>query len=444
MKKLVLVIATFAISFSTFTAGAQGKYGADSAECIKYLSYYKEYFKQKNYEEAIPNWRKAYTLCPPTANQTMLIDGTSLMRNLINKNRKNTIYKNALIDTLMTLHDTRAQYYPKYKITAMNNKVIDMSNYVKNDPQKLYDVCKEVIATNKSKVKASAFLFELNSAVELYKSGVLDAEQVINDYNEAIDYLDQIKAAELAKGKNSNVDEIIGGVETVFISSRVASCDNLIALFTPRYEADPENIVLAKNIVKMMNSAEDCVDNDLYLAAVNTMHKLEPSYNSAYALFRLYSSKDQYDLAYKFMKEAIDYEESDTMTDAQYYYELAVYSFKSGKSAKAFDAALKAAELDESLAGKAYMLCGSIWGSLSCGGDEIEKRAHFWVAVDYLNKAIKADESLSESAGALIRQYSIYYPQTAEAFMYNLTDGQSYTCSCNGLRAVTTVRTHKN
>ena len=35
---------------------AQGKYGADSAECIKYLSYYQEYFKQKNYDEAIPHW----------------------------------------------------------------------------------------------------------------------------------------------------------------------------------------------------------------------------------------------------------------------------------------------------------------------------------------------------------------------------------------------------
>ena len=29
--------------------------------------------QQKNYQAALPNWRKAYNICPPTANQTMLI-----------------------------------------------------------------------------------------------------------------------------------------------------------------------------------------------------------------------------------------------------------------------------------------------------------------------------------------------------------------------------------
>ena len=68
------------MTISSVSLFGQGKYGADSAECIKYLSYYKEYYKQKNYDDALPNWRKAFKLCPPSANQTMLIDGTSLMR----------------------------------------------------------------------------------------------------------------------------------------------------------------------------------------------------------------------------------------------------------------------------------------------------------------------------------------------------------------------------
>jgi tetratricopeptide (TPR) repeat protein len=172
------------------------------------------------------------------------------------------------------------------------------------------------------------------------------------------------------------------------------------------------------------------------------MYRLEPSYNSAYALFRLYTAKDDLTNAIKFMEEAIAAEESDAATDAQYYYELAVACYKGGNSPKAFESALKAAE-DQTLAGKAYMLCGTIWGTLSCGGDEIAKRAQFWVAVDYLNKAKAADETLAESATNQIRQYSTYYPQTAEAFMYDLTDGQSYSVSCGGMKANTTVRTQK-
>ena len=137
MRKLTLVIVTLAaVMIGSSDVFAQGKWGPDSAECIKYLSYYKEYYKQKAYEEATPNWRKAYELCPATASQNMLIEGASLVRRLINQNQNNPEYRNALIDTLLTLHDTRAEYYPKYAVTARNNKGIDIANFVKDDFRK--------------------------------------------------------------------------------------------------------------------------------------------------------------------------------------------------------------------------------------------------------------------------------------------------------------------
>ena len=100
-------------------------------------------------------------------------------------------------------------------------------------------------------------------------------------------------------------------------------------------------------------------------------------------------------------------------------------------------------DADGSIKGKAYMLAGTIWGSTVCKGNEIEIRAPYWVAVDFLVKAKNADPTLAEDCDKLIAQYKAYYPQTAEAFMYDVTDGQSYTVSCNGMRATTTVRTQK-
>ena len=85
MKKIVLMFfSAFLALTSSITLSAQGKYGPDSTECIKYLSYYTEYYKQKNYESAIPNWRKAYKYCPPTSRYSLLSDGTTLVRVLIN------------------------------------------------------------------------------------------------------------------------------------------------------------------------------------------------------------------------------------------------------------------------------------------------------------------------------------------------------------------------
>ena len=207
--------------------------------------------------------------------------------------------------------------------------------------------------------------------------------------------------------------------------------------------ADPQNLDLAKNIVKMMGITEGCTDNDLFLNAVTVMHNQEPSHVSAYNLYKLYAGRADVDNALKYMTEAIENAESDAVTDGGYYYELAAFCFKSSKYAQAFEAAQKVVDLDPSLAGKTYMLIGTIWGSVPCSGNDIEQRAKYWVAVDYMNKAKAADETLAEDANNMIKQYSAYYPQTAEAFMYDVTDGQSYTVSCGGLRATTTVRTQK-
>jgi tetratricopeptide (TPR) repeat protein len=238
-------------------------------------------------------------------------------------------------------------------------------------------------------------------------------------------------------------DKVKTDLENLFISSKVASCDNLIALYSPRYEASPDDLELVSNIVKMMGSIEGCADNDLYMKAATSLYKLSPSYTAAYYLYRLNSSKGNFAIAVKYLEEAIAFDESDAKTDAQYEYELAAYCLKNGATAKAYDSAKRVIDLDPALAGKANFLLGTIWGSTTCSGNEIEKRAHYWVAVDYLMKARNEDPSLASDANSLIGQYSNYFPQAAEAFMYDITNGQTYTVSCGGMRATTTVRTNK-
>ena len=47
MKKIALILMTLVLALPVF---AQGRFGKDSAECTKYLSYYQELYKQKNGE----------------------------------------------------------------------------------------------------------------------------------------------------------------------------------------------------------------------------------------------------------------------------------------------------------------------------------------------------------------------------------------------------------
>lgn len=438
MKKLFVVIAAVAL-FASVNVSAQGKWGADSAECIKYMSYYKEYFKQKSYDEATPNWRQAYKLCPATASQNMLIEGATIIKRLIAKNQKDPVYKAALIDTLMTLYDKRAESFPKNAVTALNNKGIDMANYLKDDDARLYKEYSSIISALGDKTRPQIFLFHLNSAVALYQAGQLGAEEVIDAYQNNLAVMENI--APKSDAEAEQIANIKSDMGSIFAGSKVASCENLIELFTPRFNENPQDAKLASNIVKTMNFADDCSSNDLYMRAVTVMYNSEPSAKAAYALYRMHSNKGNVQDAVKYMEEAIAHEESDAKEDAGYNYELAKFCFSNGMNAKAYECAKNVIDLDEAQAGKAYFLIGSIWAATRCGGDEITSKAPFWVAVDYFNKAKAADPSLTEEANRYIGRYSSYFPDTADAFMYNLQKGQSFTAVCGGMTASTTVKT---
>ena len=445
MKKVLLLISFAVMAVCGANLSAQtpnDKYGPNSAECLKYISYYEEYYKQKNYDSALPNWRKAYELCPVTSRYKILQDVTTLMKYLIKKNELNPAYKEKLVDSLMTIYHKRIEYWPKYKNNTLNYYATDMYNYLQDKPQELFKGLNDVIGQLGAKTDLKTFPLYMKVACDLYKEGHLEVEDVLGVYENTMKYLGEV-VTEGNEIKQRLLEKTSGDVDAIFGASGVADSDNLVAIYAPKFEADPENVELAKSIASKLAKTEGGTDTDLFMSTMTLWYSKEPSANAAYMLFKLNSSRGETDAAYKYMEEAINSEDSDIDTDAEYYFELAAFAFKSGNSAKAVDAASKAVEMSDVVDGKAYMLMGTVWSSIVCPGNEIEQRAKYWVATDYMNKAKSADASLTEDCNNYISQFKVYYPQTAEAFMYDVTDGQSYTVSCAGMRATTTVRTQK-
>ena len=438
MKKLVLIVFA-AMAFMGQNALAQTSrfgHGQDSADCVLYLSYYEEYFKQKNYDSALPNWRKAYSVCPPTASENMFIRGTTLMTRLYNQT-KDAAARKAIVDTILTLQDQRMATYPKKRNTILNNKGQHIINYRSEDAEYTYKALGEIVDELGSQANGPLQVNLLQAAIALYRENKLTADDVIATYDKVSSNIENASAKNDAE-KEDNL-KVKATIESVFADSKVASCENLIAIFGPRFEADPNNLALVSNIVKLMNSAEDCASNDLYLKAVTAMYKLDPSYRSAYGLYRLNAARDNVADAAKYLEEAIASAESDEATDAQYYYEMAAFCYKNGMRGKATEAARKAVDMDFGYAGKAYLILGNLWASATCG-ETVDKWARYWAAADYYQKARNADPSIADEAAASLGSVSRYYPEASEAFMYDLTKGQSYTVSCGGMTATTTVR----
>lgn len=439
MKKLTILFALALGFLATVNVSAQGKYGADSAACIKYLSFYQDYIKQGNLEAADPAWQQAIQLCPPTASQNMLLDGMKILRKKINKFRSNPIRKEVLVDSLMMLHEMRIETYPKYVVTAKINKAMDMITYAaKGEEQEVFNVLGDAMETAKGKTAVVIPVRYMSYANDLYKAGTMSAEEVMAAYNKAYSTAELIEKAKPSQA----ITDAKKDIENLLMISGVASCENLVEMFTPRFEANRTDKYMLGNLISMF-SASNCLDEDLFMLAVEEMHKMESSHNSAYLLYKLYSQRNLADKAIAYMEEAIALC-GDTLVNqaADYCLELGTYCFKSaGKDAKAVEAAKKAAELNPENAGRAYLLAGTIWGSQKCHGNDIETRAPYWVAVDYLTKAKNADENLAAEATNLINQYRKYFPLKSEAFMFDLLDGATYTVSCNGLREATKVRT---
>ena len=213
MKRILLATVALFVSILVF---GQGRYGADSAECIKYLSFYMQYMKQNNIDDAAPNWRNAIKYCPPTASQNMLLDGMKILRKDINKFRNNPIRKKELVDSLMMLHQMRIDTYPKYAVTATNNKAVDMMNYAEPGSElQVYEALGEALDVAKDKASTTVAVRYVDYAIQLYKSGRLMDSDVFSAFEKSIATLEAVKAA-----KPSNmVDNAISDVESLFAGS---------------------------------------------------------------------------------------------------------------------------------------------------------------------------------------------------------------------------------
>jgi hypothetical protein len=331
-----------------------GKYGRNSANCIRYLSYYNEYFRQKNYDSAIVYWRNAYRLCPPNSRYAMLVDGTAMLKKQLSKNISPS-YRAELLDSLKTLYAERIEYFPKYSQSAKNNFALDMINYMEGSPLELWKILREVAGDLQSKTRLQIMVEYMDLTGRLYQSGRIATSDGQAAYELGYKYLKE------------TADQ---GVE-----KELTPCLDKLKSYLGAAELHPLPAALSGD----SQSADQVI-----LSLLS-----EKKYTAAY------------EKCQEFMKENPD------------------------------------------LAGAMYMYMGKIWAELYCKGSDIDARARFWVATDYMVKAKSADPSLAADCDNYIRQYEAYYPQTAEAFMYDIMDGQQYVVSCSGMRAVTTVRTKR-
>ncbi|MGB2457612.1 MAG: hypothetical protein ACPIA4_01070, partial [Flavobacteriales bacterium] len=143
MKKLLFLFSAF-LSISLSANPLVGsKFGSDSVQCVTNISLYREYVKQKNYDDALTPWRKAYALCPK-ATKNIYIDGAKLYKHLISKNKGAIELQKAYLDSLETLYDNRIANFGKENY-VLGLKGSDMMKYSFSDLDRAFTYLKQSV-----------------------------------------------------------------------------------------------------------------------------------------------------------------------------------------------------------------------------------------------------------------------------------------------------------
>ena len=135
-KILVFLIASY-LSLDTY---AGGKWGSDSVTCITNLSLYREYYKQKNYKDALTPWRWAYLNCPQSSGN-IYKNGPIIIKAQMKVDKEN---KAAYIDTLMQIYDRRIRVFGKEGF-VLGLKGSDLLRYEKTRYDEAYQILKSLM-----------------------------------------------------------------------------------------------------------------------------------------------------------------------------------------------------------------------------------------------------------------------------------------------------------
>lgn len=433
------VYVTEEVSFDEALEAAlmdQPRYGNDSVKCVTNWSLYAEYYKQRNYPMSIDPWRWMFFNCP-LATQNLYIHGATLVKFLY-QNETDPIRREAYVDTLMMVYDQRIQYFNREGY-VLGRKVADLYVFRPNEAQAHYDISERSIELERNASQADVLLINFQATIRLAEAGLLDPEKIVINYDRAMDYVD----FNLLNNPEDSVyfNPARDNIEALF--EPYASCENLVKIYTPRFEANPEDPELLDKITFMLNRS-GCTSEELFYKATRNFHRLRPTAQSAFLMGRLESNMENYPEALGYYEEAIDLAgdqvEPDKFTTYMLMADLLYRNLNRPSQARSY--ALKAAEADPNN-GRPYLLIGEMYASSarSCGTDEVSTGAVYWVAVDMFIKArnVGEDPEVKERANQLIATFSQYFPNNEILFFHGLDGGKSYRVNC-WINETTTAR----
>ena len=437
MKKVLLMILCVAIPMVGF-AQKKKKKGEEPVveapvvttlsdeECMTNLSLFHESVKNDQFEEAYGFWLPVYQ-SRPDMNKAIYTDGAKILDYRYNQATDEAVRK-ALRDSIMQLHDDRIKYFDEARYPdeyVLGVKAMDYLTYFTEDELALpaYEWLKTSVTALGAKSQITVLRKFVEVSYNIYKSNTDQySDQFLADYQMAAAALDQIA---VAGGKNAeHATHQKAYVDRLYAASGAADCGQMDQMYASVVAESASDIEKLGSIMKLYRRL-GCTESDVYFAAAEHAHKLQPTSESAAGCAQMCIKKEDYAGALEYYKQALSLV-TDDEDKADYLYRMAnVYvAMKNYQQGASY--AQQALDVNAE-DGRCYLLLGICYASAKIYDDPILARSVFWVACDMFQKAKKVDSSCSSDANKLIATYRQYFPSKEDVFFHKeLNEGAPF------------------
>ena len=408
-------------------------------ECVMNVSLFHESVKNKMFADAYEPWYEVYTTCP-NANKSIYSDGSKIVEALFQAT-SDPAEKERLAKLAIEMQDKRIKYFgndPKYpKAYILGEKGLAYIDFYGDTKMAEARECLRASVEGMGAASKIMVLVKLvDASYAVYKQNG-NAEQFIADYELASNAL-----AEQAGNANNKNAEIAGKqkdyVDNIFAISGAADCSKLDEIYDAAVKDNLTNLDMLTKIAKLYRRVR-CTESDVYFAACEAAHKLQPTQESAAGCASMAAKKGDYEQAIAYYDQAIKLAmvEDELEDVADYQYNAAFYCYnnlkkyvEARKYALASIATLNGLGMNKGQ-GRCYIIIGMCYASTQLYPQDAKGRilnkTVYWAAVDKFVKAKQVDPSVEAQANEFISSYSKYYPTKEERFdLPNEFSGNTY------------------
>lgn len=444
-KFLALLSAVF-LSF--------GIANAQEVDCNTTLNLFSQSAKIKDYKSALPQYNILVESCPKI-NLAVYQYGERMFKQLVKDAKEDPAQQKQYAEALIKNYELRLANFPEK--TKKGEAYADIAQVKfdnklgsKEEQFNAFDKAWQVDKESFNSPKALYAYF--NVIVDLQEEGKKDLQDVFTKYDELIQKIEKqeilraeeaeplIEKQEAGEDLTSKEKRILSNSEiylTNFMKIKgaingmlgeKADCENLIPLYKKDFEAKKADTEWLKRAARRL-SAKEC-DDPLFFQLVEALHQAEPSAKTAFYLGQLADKDGNNAKALEYYNQSAELEE-EPLAKAKVYYTIANKYKAKGSFSQARSFYRKALKSQPSL-GIAYLKIAQMYAKSanSCGQDAFSKRAVYWLAAEYADRAGKVDPSLKSNANQTAASYRGTAPQKQDIFTSDYKTGDSISFGC--------------